>query len=117
MGLVQIIWLNLLIAGVSTYIFTFSYRVVLQQETEKYTQQRVVITNLKLSLNEALTQNTKYREKLNRIKGIVNSDSETQYFEDYCDNDSHTLPIIQVSYKYILCYSGNVNNGHSTRGR
>ncbi|KAI6647126.1 Oxysterol-binding protein-related protein 6-like isoform X2 [Oopsacas minuta] len=70
-------------------------KIALQQESEKYTQQRVVITNLKLSLNEALTQNTEYREKLNKIKGIVNSDSDTQFVEEQPENDSNTLPMIE----------------------
>ena len=72
-------------------------RIVLQQESEKNTHQRVFISNLKMSLNEALTQNTEYREKFNRIRGIVNAENEPRDGEYEPESESHTLSIIQVS--------------------
>ena len=49
-----------------------------------------------MSLNEALTQNTEYREKLNRIRRIANPEGDIKEFDDERDSDSHTLPIIEV---------------------
>ena len=75
-------------------------RTALQQESDKYTHQRVLISNLKMSLSEALSQNTEYREKLSRIRGIVSAENEPRDVEDERDSETHTLPVIEVKFVY-----------------
>ena len=71
---------------------SFFARIALQQESEKYTHQRIQIANLRISLNEALTQNTKFQEQLCLIKNIVNLD----YDHSPEEKNVHTLPSIEV---------------------